>query len=143
MNADFLVTNWALIAATGIAGLVAFIVAISSYRRSAYGQLRRARSELARKIRQHRKAERKVAMTAKRIARLGAKAEATKPRLLSEAREAHEDALALEKIAHDKVLVASNHVRRIIVEEIPPARQQRLRDKYLPPEPDDKRPFSF
>jgi hypothetical protein len=41
------------------------------------------------------------------------------------------------------VLIAENHVRKIIVEEFPPRLHERLRERYLPGEGADSRPFSF
>jgi hypothetical protein len=58
-------------------------------------------------------------------------------------REAVQDAEALLKIADDQVLIAENHVRKIIVEEFPPQRHDRMRSKYLPGDRRDARPFSF
>ena len=54
-----------------------------------------------------------------------------------------QDAEALLKIASDQVLIAENHVRKIIVEEFPPKHHERLRRRYLPGEGDDGKPFSF
>jgi septal ring factor EnvC (AmiA/AmiB activator) len=143
MNDNVLLTHWALIAAILLAAVVLVIVAHVLFRRSAYGQLRRVRADLARALRLQQKAATRTAAAEKKLRRLGAKSETTKPRLLSEAKELHADALSLEKIANDKVLIAINHVRRIIHEEFPPARQQRMREKYLPSETGVKRPFSF
>ena len=65
------------------------------------------------------------------------------PMLVQEARDALQDARALQKIADDRLLVAENQVRRIIVEEFPPIKQLRLRRRYLPADVRDPRPFSF
>lgn len=65
------------------------------------------------------------------------------PRRLAEAQGTLEDARALAHIARDRVQIAENHVRLVICEEFAPARQQRLREKYLPEAPPDRRPFSF
>ena len=62
---------------------------------------------------------------------------------MSEAKEALQDALALEKIADDKAQVTANQVRRVIFEEFPPTRHEKLRRKYLPEDVRDNRPFSF
>ena len=40
----------------------------------------------------------------------------------------------LLKVAADQVQIAENHVRRIIVEEFPPKRHDRMRSLYLPDE---------
>jgi hypothetical protein len=65
------------------------------------------------------------------------------PRRLAEAQGTLEDARALARIARDQVQIAENHVRLIIHEDFAPGRQQRLREKYLPETPPDRRPFSF
>jgi hypothetical protein len=66
-----------------------------------------------------------------------------KPVRLQEARDAVQDAGALLKIAEDQVLIAENHVRKIIVEEFPPNRHERMRSRYLPGEREDGKPFTF
>ena len=78
-----------------------------------------------------------------RLEGLEARAGSVQPRRLREAAEAVQDAEALLKIARDQVLIAENHVRKIIVEEFPPKRHDRMRSKYLPGELDDGKPFSF
>ncbi|NIN38846.1 MAG: hypothetical protein GTO67_09360, partial [Gammaproteobacteria bacterium] len=50
---------------------------------------------------------------------------------------------ALLKITADQVLIAENHVRKIIVEEFPPNRHDRMRSKYLPDERQGGKPFTF
>jgi hypothetical protein len=69
--------------------------------------------------------------------------EKVRPSYLQEAKEALQDARALQKIADDRLLVAENHVRRIILEEFPPIKQHKLRLRYLPADARDPRPFSF
>ena len=54
-----------------------------------------------------------------------------------------QDAEALLKIATDQVLIAQNHVRRIIVEEYPPKKHEKMRNKYLRQVDDKGLPFSF
>ena len=55
----------------------------------------------------------------------------------------HEVGDQLLKIAADQVLIAENHVRKIIVEEFPPNRHERMRGRFLPGEREDGKPFSF
>ena len=74
---------------------------------------------------------------------LRAKRESAKPRHVQETTEALEDAQALLKIAEDQVLIAANHVRKLILEEFPPTRQEQLRSKYLPDSAPDSKPFTF
>lgn len=66
-----------------------------------------------------------------------------KPRVLQEAKEAVEDARAMTGILNDKLMVAENNVRRVILDEFPPVRHERMRDKYLPQDEKDTRPTSF
>ena len=66
-----------------------------------------ARKDLRRLVRKVQRAEKKVR-------KLAARADRVKPRILQEAKEALEDAEALAKILHDKVMVTENHVRRVI-----------------------------
>jgi hypothetical protein len=143
MTKQFFIQNWALVAAIAAGGLAAFVALAAGVRHSAYGQLRRVRGNLKRAMRAHRTASNRTRKCEKRLRRLGANVASTKPRTVTEAKEAHEDALALEKIARDKVMIAMNHVRRVITEEFPPVAQERLRRKCLPADPEDKRPFSF
>ena len=74
---------------------------------------------------------------------LAGRSESVKPSRLQAARDALEDAEALRKIAADQVLIAENHVRRIIVEEFPPKHHEQMRKRCLPGESDNGRPFTF
>ena len=78
-----------------------------------------------------------------RLEKLERRKEKVRPRVLQEAREAVEDARALEKIMDDRSQVTMNHLRRVIFEEFPPASHERMRAKYLPQDVEDGRPFSF
>jgi septal ring factor EnvC (AmiA/AmiB activator) len=143
MNDTLLTGNWALVLAVVVASVAMIVVIAGVMRRSARGQLKRVRAD----FRKAQKSRDKAATTAeklqRRLAKLGANADKVKPRLLQEAKDALQDARALEKIAHDRVLVAGNHLRRVINDEFPPAQQQKLRDRYMSVEERDKGPFSF
>jgi len=143
MNDAYLANNWALIIAVVVASLAATIIIAVLLRRSARGQLKRVRADLRKALKRNRKATSVVEKCHRRLVKLDANAAKVKPRLLQEAKDALGDARALEKIANDQVLIAGNHVRRVIHEEFPPSQQQKLRDRYLPGEEQDKRPFSF
>jgi len=119
------------------------IVVVQLVQRSAGGQLRATVRALAQARQDEAKALKSVEKAERIARRLHEKADRAKPRHLQEAKDALGDARALAKIANDKVLIAQNHVRRVIYEEYPPARQEALREKYLPPQERDKRPFSF
>ena len=143
MDSELLKSNWALLVAVGIGLIIVLVVLLQLIRRSAWGQLRETRRTLA-EARQDEARTLRAVEKAERIARrLHEQAEKTKPRHVQEAKEVLEDARMLAKIANDKVLIAENHVRRVIHEEYPPVQQERLRKKYLPEQAPDKRPFSF
>ncbi len=143
MDSEFLKSNWALLAAVGIGLIIVLIVLSQLIRRSAWGQLRATRRALAEARRDEGRALQAVEKAERIARRLHERAEQTKPRHVQEANGVLEDARMLAKIANDKVLVAENHVRRVIHEEYPPVKQERLRKKYLPEQAADKRPFSF
>jgi len=143
VNDTVFVNNWALGLAAVVGGLAATTVFVAIIRRSARGQLKRVCAELKKMQKIHRQTAGVTENSHRRVGKLGKKADKVKPRLLQEAKDALQDARALEKIANDKVLIAANHVRRVIHEEFPPSRQQALRDRYLPTGKQDKRPFSF
>jgi hypothetical protein len=143
MDLNTLKSNWALVVATVIGGIIILIVLAQLIQRSAGGQLRKTVRDLNKAHQDEAKALRS-AEKAERIARrLHEKSDSVKPRHLQEAKEALEDARVLAKIANDKLLIAENHVRRVIHEEYPPRKQEKLRAKYLPTQERDKRPFSF
>ena len=143
MNGGDLQQYWALIAGGLLGILVAVYVISTILRQSAFGQLRRTRSELMVAVREQTKAAAKMNACHSRLKKLGAKSETTRPSILQQAIDSFEDAKALEKIASDKVLIAENHVRKVIHEEYAPTEHERMRRKCLPSEKPDSRPFSF
>jgi len=143
MDWNLLKSNWALLIAAVLGAIILMIVVVQLVQRSAGGQLRATVRALAQARQDEAKALKSVEKAERIARRLHEKADRAKPRHLQEAKDALGDARALAKIANDKVLIAQNHVRRVIYEEYPPARQEALREKYLPPQERDKRPFSF
>ncbi len=143
MDIEFLLSHWGLLAATALLLVVAVNIALLSWQRSASGQLRHA---LAAMQEQRRVSANAADATDKAESRLDGLMQArdrVRPSLLQEAREALQDARALQKIADDRLLVSENYVRRIIHEEFPPIKQYKLRLRYLPADVRDPRPFSF
>jgi hypothetical protein len=143
MAREFLVQHWALFGALGMLAVVGLQVILSGVAQSSSGQLRRAVSD---KQEQDRIARKARAVTAKAEARLDAllkRSDKVRPSALQECKEALQDARALQKIAEDKLLIAENPVRRVIHEEFPPVRQEKLRARYLPHVARDRRPCSF
>jgi len=143
MTLEFATTHWALLSASVLGLAVVMFVLWRLWLDSARGQLR---GELRRLLEANRRARRQrlaVENLTATLDRLLAKADSVKPRHVEETREAVQDAQALLKIATDQVLIARNHVRRIIVEEFPPRRHEAMRDKYLGDDEDPGLPFSF
>ena len=143
MNDTLLTDNWALALAVVVASLATIVIIAVVMRKSARGRLKRVRADLRKALKSRSKAASTAGKLQRRLAKLDANAAKIKPRLLQEAKDALQDARALEKIAHDRVLVAGNHVRRVIHDEFPPSKQQELRDRYMPDVDQDKGPFSF
>lgn len=135
--------NWALIAASALVLVIAGFGLVHAAGSTARFRLRRAMKVLAGKRKLLRDALRRVSDAERTVEKFGRRADKVKPRHLSDSREALEDARALAKIVHDQLLIAENHVRRIIVEEFPPAKQQRLRAKYRVEAEPDRKPFTF
>ena len=143
MTPDLLQQHWALIIAGCVGAAVLLFVVWRAWLDSPRGRLYRARNQLRAKIREARKHWRAGGRATVRLDRLVTKSDSVRPRRLEEATGAVRDAEALLKIANDQVLIAENHVRKIIVEEFPPKHHERMRRKYLPGERGDGKPFTF
>lgn len=143
MDIENLRQNWALFVAATLVVLVGIVVVCAMVRRSSGGQLRRAARVLRQAERESENSKKAVAAAQRAVAKLEARAASTKPRTLEAARGALGDARALEKIAGDRLLVAANLLRKVIYLEYPPQRHAALRQKYLPGDGPDDRPFSF
>jgi hypothetical protein len=143
MALTFLQQYWALFGSSVVATTVLIFVVWRVWLDSARGRLRVARRRMRAKRLEAQRQRKALQKLSSRLDHLESRADSVKPRLLREAAEAVQDAEALLKIAHDQVLIAENHVRKIIVEEFPPQRHDRMRSKYLTGERQDARPFSF
>jgi hypothetical protein len=143
MTLSFLEQHWALAGAGIVGTAVLLFVAWRAWLDSPRGRLSGARRRLRHKHVEAQRQSKAVQKLSSRLDELEARAESVKPRLLREAAEAVQDAEALLNIAGDQVLIAENHVRKIIVEEFPPRRHERMRSKFLPGETGDSKPFSF
>jgi len=137
------VENWALIAASVLITALVLQAAFVMGSRSPSAQLRRASSNLQEKRKIAARAKRKADRARNTCMRLERKAQAVRPIKLEEARATLSDCEALLKIAHDQVLVAENQVRRVIVEQFPPAKQAGLRRRYNVGESPGDKPFTF
>jgi hypothetical protein len=132
MTLEFLQHHWAILVASVLVLAIALFVALRAFEDSARGRLMRLVRLYDDKVRVAHKARKVASNTAAKLQKLHAKRDSAIPRHVQETSEALEDAKALTKIADDQVLIAANHVRRIILEEFPPQRHDSLRAKYLP-----------
>jgi hypothetical protein len=131
MSVEFLTKNWALVAASVLGAGILLFVLFRAFQDSSRGRLNAAVSALKKREKEARAAKRAVDKGEAKLERLRSKAAAVKPRHAQEVSESLEDARALLKIADDQVLVARNHVRKLIVEDYPPKRHEAMRNKYL------------
>ena len=143
MNVDLLRDNWALAIAAAIALAILLLGLLRALGASAPARLRKAAGHLDRERARLRKAGAALERAERRVQSLKARPENVKPRILQEAIGKAADQQALARIARDNVLIAEQRLRRIIHEEFAPAKQARLRARYLPDSPPDRRPFSF
>ena len=134
---------WAPAAALVIAGLVLIVLLRTGWRRSRRGRLAIHVRERAKCRRMAIEAVRQRDAARGRVETLEAKADKVPPKRLDEARGALADADRLCGIRSDQLKVAENHLRRIITEEYPPARHERLRKRYDLGEHADASPFTF
>jgi hypothetical protein len=143
VNLESLQSNWAVWLA-----LAAVLIAVAAItprllERTSKAKLKRVVSDMKEARRDLRKTVRATRRAEKKVQKLQQRAKRVKPRVLQEAKDAVDDANALQKILNDKVMVTENHVRRVIHDEFPPTEHDRLRRKYLPQDIKDERPFSF
>jgi signal transduction histidine kinase len=94
------------------------------------GRLNRQRRELKHRLFERQQAEKTVAKAKRDFAKLQGRAKEVQPKLLREAEGHADDMQQMLVHASDKVLVAENHVRRILLDEFPPAVHQQLLEKY-------------
>ncbi len=143
MDIELLQRHWALAVAVLLFSIVGVVVILAVLRRTAWGQLRHTLSHLKTRRSEHAAALSAASRAEKTLSSLIPRADKVKPRLLQEAKDLLEDTRALVKIADDQLMIARNHVRRVIHEEYPPRLQERLRRKHLPDDQPDGKPFSF
>jgi len=131
MTPEYLTQNWALVIASILGTAVLLFVLLRAFQDSARGRLQANVRQLRNRERDALAVARAVDKAAAKLERLRARADAVKPRLADEAREALEEARELQKIIDGQVLVARNNVRTLILEEYPPKRHEAMRKKYL------------
>lgn len=131
MSADYLTQNWALAVACVLGFAILLFVLYRLYEDSGQGQLAERVRELNRVRAEAAAAASRLQKARARLVALQRKADSTRPRVLSEAEEAVQDADALVTITGDQVMRAEKVLRDVILEEFPPNRQDVLRKKYL------------
>jgi hypothetical protein len=131
MAMQVITQNWALVAASVLGTAILLFVLYRLYEASPRGRLRVQLATLRQCQAEAARLEARLTRASEQLAALRARSESTKPRLLSEAEEAVQDAQALKKIAADQVLRAKKQLRDVILEEFAPNRQDELRSKYL------------
>ena len=123
--------NWALVAASVMSFAILLFVLYRLHEASPRGRLSVHVAVLSNHKSAVSKAKSRLAKASEQLSGLRSEADAIKPRLLSEAEEAVQDAQSLLTIAADQVLRAQKLVREMILEEFPPKRHDGLRRKYL------------
>jgi hypothetical protein len=131
MTMQLITQNWALVAASVMGFAILLFVLYRLHEVSPRGRLSGHVAALRTHKSEVTKAEASLAKASEQLSSMRSKADAIKPRLLSEAEEAVQDARSLQKIAGDQVLRAKKLVREVILEEFPPKRHDGLRSKYL------------
>ena len=114
----------------GIFLVIAIGVVLPNTMPTARGRLNRQRRELRHRRYEHHQAEKAVAKSRREFEKLQSRAQNVQPKQLREAEGHAADMQTMLGHAHDKVLVAENHVRRILLDEFPPAKHQQLLKKY-------------
>lgn len=107
------------------------------------GALNRQRRELRHRLYELARAERSAQAAARRFSKLQRNASNVEPMKLDEAEAQAKDMQTMLGHARDKVMVAQNHLRRIILDHYPPARQEKMLRKYVPQQAGKALPFSF
>jgi transposase len=143
MILEMLQTHWAAWMALALLLFAAGMITPQLLEKTSRSKLNRVLGNMKEARKELRKAHRGKDKAEKKFRKLLARGDRVKPRILEEAREAVDDGRSLAKIMSDKLMVAETHVRRIILDEYPPAEHDRLREKYLAPDLEDTRPFSF
>ena len=126
-----------------ILAVVAFCVVLPNVLPTPRGSLNRQRRELRHRRYQLQQAIRAAEGATKRFEKLQRNARNVEPAKLDEAGAKAKDMQILAGHANDKVLVAENHVRRVILDRFPPAKQERMLSKFVPERDERSMPFSF
>ena len=131
MAMQLITQNWALVAASVLGTAILLFVLFRLYEASPRGRLDAHVAVLRKQEAEALRAATRLSKASEQLSALRARADTTKPSLLSAAEEDVQDAQALQQIATDQVLRAKKQLRDVILEEFSPNRQDGLRTKYL------------
>jgi hypothetical protein len=135
--------NWALIAGLMIIAFITPILGWRGYQQSGRGRLRVALRKV-RRLRQLVKAAAKASAAAEqKLERLQAKSKTVKPCVMRAAKGNVQDARMKNKLAVDHLHIAENRALKIIVNDFPPNRHEKLQGKYFPDLNVHQKPFTF
>jgi len=126
---ELLRDHWALVAGSVLLTALVLQAILIRAGRTPAAQLRRALHELEAKRQNGRRVMRRLRRARRRCEHLERRVQSVRPIRLEQARNELSDSEALLKIERNQVMVAENHVRRIIVEQFPPSRQAKLRKR--------------
>lgn len=132
-----------LLIGLGIISIVLVGVVLPNAMPNARGSLNYQRREHKHKLYELKQARRAAAKAKRKFENLKSRAQHVKPARLREAEEQAKDLETMVGHAKDRVMVAENHTRRIILDQYPPAKQQQLLAKYLPAEDEKTKSFTF
>jgi hypothetical protein len=142
MSPEFLIRNWALVAAIVVGFPAVLFVLRKWWRRTPRARLAATGRRLKLQIREFERAKDSLRTRTKEFEMLQSRADTVSPRRLQKAEEAVEDARAMAKIQYDKLLVAENRVREIILQEFPPRQHESLRPRYLRSDEERGKPYT-
>ena len=114
----------------GIFLIILFGVVLPNIMPTPRGRLNRQRRELKHRLFERQQAGKAAEKAQRDFTKLQSRAQNVQPKQLREAEGLAADTKTLLSHANDKVLVAENHVRRILLDEFPPAVHQQLLQKY-------------
>ena len=131
MSIEQITQNWALVLASVLGLAIVLFLVIRVLQDSTRGQLAAELTRLGERQKAQLKARKALARAERQLSKLGARAESAKPSKVQDARDALQEAQKVLRLVDDQVLIASNRVRTIILEEYPPKRQAAMRRRYL------------
>ena len=135
--------HWLLIIGLALLLAVVVLVILPNSLPTPRGALNRQRRELRFRLAEHRQAARVAARALRQAKKLSNVRDRTAPAAFDEAQALARDKQTLLEHAADRVMVAENHVRRVILEQFPPRDHEKLLARYVSAAGDKSLPFRF